>query len=51
MNKIAVDLQVPLRTLQVASIYALLSRVKRAEDVAILRFFGHESFTNSPFSY
>jgi hypothetical protein len=34
-----VDLQVPLGTLQVASIYVPLSRVKRAEDIAILRPF------------
>ena len=39
MNKIVVDLQVPLGTLQVASIYVPLSRVKRAEDIAILRPF------------
>ena len=39
MNKIVVDLQVPLGTSQVASIYVPLSRVKRAEDVAILRPF------------
>ncbi len=39
MNKIIVDLQVPLATMQVASIYVPLSRVKRAEDVAILRPF------------
>ena len=39
MNKIVVDLQVPLGTMQVASIYVPLSRVKRAEDVAILRPF------------
>ncbi len=36
MNKIIIDLQVPLGTKQVASIYVPLSRVKRAEDVAIL---------------
>jgi len=36
MNKIIVDLQVPLATKEVASIYVPLSRVKRAEDVAIL---------------
>jgi len=39
MNKIVVDLQVPLGTLQVASIYVPLSRVKKAEDIAILRPF------------
>lgn len=39
MNRIVVDLQVPLGTLQVASIYVPLSRVKRAEDIAILRPF------------
>ena len=39
MNKIVVVLQVPVGTLQVASIYVPLSRVKRAEDVAILRPF------------
>jgi hypothetical protein len=39
MKKIIVNLQVPLGTLQVASIYVPLSRVKRAEDVAILRPF------------
>jgi hypothetical protein len=39
MNKIIVDLQVPLGALQVASIYVPLSRVKRAEDIAILRPF------------
>jgi hypothetical protein len=39
MNKIVVDLQVPLGTLQVASIYVPLSRVKRAEDIVILRPF------------
>ncbi|CAF1538455.1 unnamed protein product [Adineta ricciae] len=39
MNKIIVDLQVPLTTLQVASVYVSLSRVKRAEDVVILRSF------------
>ncbi len=39
MNKIVVDLQVPLRKLQVASVYVPLSRVKRAEDIAILRPF------------
>jgi hypothetical protein len=36
MIKIVVDLQVRVVTLQVASIYVHLSRVKRAEDVAIL---------------
>jgi len=39
MNKIVVDLQVPLKTSQVAPIYLPLSRVKRAEDVVILRPF------------
>ena len=39
MNKIVVDLQLPLGALQVASIYVPLSRVKRAEDIAILRPF------------
>ncbi|CAF3399993.1 unnamed protein product [Rotaria socialis] len=39
MNKIVVDLQVPLETVQVTSIYVPLSRVKKAEDVAILRPF------------
>ena len=39
MNKIVVDLQVSLGTLQVASIYVPLSRVKRAENVVILRSF------------
>ncbi len=39
MNKIVVDLQVPVGTLQVASIYVPLSRVKRAEDIVILRPF------------
>jgi hypothetical protein len=39
MNKIVVDLQVPHGTMQVASIYVPLSRVKRAKDVAILRPF------------
>ena len=39
MNKIVVDLQVPLGTSQVASIYVPLSRVKIAEDVAIFRSF------------
>ncbi len=39
MNKIVVDLQVLLGTLQVASVYVPLSRVRRAEDIAILRPF------------
>ena len=39
MNKIVVDLQIPPGTLQVASIYVPLSRVRRAEDIAILRPF------------
>lgn len=39
MNKIVVDLQAPAGTLQVASIYVPLSRVKRADDIAILRPF------------
>ncbi|CAF1523971.1 unnamed protein product [Adineta ricciae] len=39
MNKIVVDLQVPLRTFQVASVYVPLSRVKIGDDVAILRPF------------
>ena len=39
MNKIVVDLQVPLGTLQVALIYVPLSRVKRAEDIVLLRPF------------
>jgi ATP-dependent exoDNAse (exonuclease V) alpha subunit len=39
MNKIIVDLHVPLGTMQVASIYVPLNRVKRAEDVTILRPF------------
>jgi ATP-dependent exoDNAse (exonuclease V) alpha subunit len=39
MNKIVVDLLVPLGTLQVASVYVPLGRVKRAEDIAILRPF------------
>jgi hypothetical protein len=33
MNKIVIDLQVPIGTLQVASIYVPLSRVKRVEDI------------------
>ena len=37
MNKTVVDLQVPLGALQVVSIYVPFSRVKKAEDVAILR--------------
>ncbi len=39
MIKIVVDLQVRVGTFQVASIYVPLSRLKRAEDVAILRPF------------
>ncbi len=39
MNKVMVDLQVPFETFQVTSIYVSLSRVKRAEDVAILQSF------------
>ncbi len=39
MGKIVVDLQLPSVTSQVASIYVPLSRLKRAEDVAILRSF------------
>ncbi|CAF1369224.1 unnamed protein product [Adineta steineri] len=39
MNKIVVDLQVPLGTSQVASVYVPLSRVKIGEDAAILRPF------------
>jgi hypothetical protein len=39
MNKILVHLQVSLGTLQVASVYVPLSRVKRAEDIAIFRPF------------
>jgi hypothetical protein len=39
MIKIVVDLQVRVGTFQIASIYVPLSRVKRAEDVAILRPF------------
>jgi ATP-dependent exoDNAse (exonuclease V) alpha subunit len=39
MSKIVVDLQVSLGALEVASIYVPLSRVKRAEDVAIIRPF------------
>ena len=39
MNKIVVDLQVPPLTLQVASVYVPLSRVKMGQDVAILRPF------------
>ena len=37
MNEIVVDLQVPLGTLPVASIYVPLSRVRRARDVVILQ--------------
>jgi hypothetical protein len=39
MGKIVVDLQLPPTALQVASIYVPLSRVKRAEDLDILRPF------------
>ena len=39
MNRIVVDLQVPFGALQVASINVPLSRVKKADDVAILRPF------------
>jgi len=39
MNKIVVDLQVPPGTLQVASIYVPLSRVKKGDDIVILRPF------------
>ena len=39
MSRIVVDLQVPLGALQVASVYVPLSRVKRADDLAILRPF------------
>jgi hypothetical protein len=48
MNRIVVDLQVPLGTLQVASIYVPLSRVKRAEDVAILRPFDMKALQIRP---
>jgi hypothetical protein len=37
MNKIVVDLQVPAGPLQVASVHVPVNRVKRVEDVAILR--------------
>ena len=39
MGKIVVDLQLPPTASQVASIYVPLNRVKRAEDLAILRPF------------
>ncbi|CAF1384671.1 unnamed protein product [Adineta ricciae] len=39
INKIVVDLQSPLQTLRVASVYVPLSRMKRAEDIVILRPF------------
>ena len=39
MGKIVVDLQLPATASQVASTYVPLSRVKRAEDLAILRPF------------
>ena len=39
MNKLVVDLQVLLGALQVASLYVPLSRVKKAEGIAILRPF------------
>ncbi|CAF1656296.1 unnamed protein product [Adineta ricciae] len=39
MNKILVDLQVPPGALQVASIYVPLSRVKKEDDIVILRPF------------
>ena len=39
MNRLVVDLQAPLGALQVASIYVPLSRVKKADDAAILRPF------------
>ena len=39
MGKIVVDLQLPPTASQVASIYVPLSRVKRAEDIVILRHF------------
>jgi hypothetical protein len=39
MGKLVVDLQLPPTALQIASIYVPLSRVKRAEDLAILRPF------------
>ncbi len=39
MGKIVVDLQLPPTASQVASIYVPLSRVKRVEDLAILRPF------------
>lgn len=39
MNKIVIDFQVPPGISQVASIYVPLSRVKRAEDIAIFRPF------------
>ncbi len=39
IGKIVVDIQSPTVTSQVTSIYVSFSRVKRAEDVAILRSF------------
>ena len=39
MGKIVVDLQLPPTASQVASTYVPLSRVKRTEDLAILRPF------------
>ena len=39
MSKIVIDLHLPAGTSQVASIYVPLSRVKRAEHIAILRRF------------
>jgi hypothetical protein len=49
MIKIVVDLQVRVGTFQIASIYVPLSRVKRAEDVAILRPFDMKVLQVRPF--
>ena len=48
MSKIVVDLRLPPQASQVASIYVPLDRVRRAEDVAILRPFDMKNLQLGP---
>jgi hypothetical protein len=50
MGKIVVDLQLPTTASQVASIYVPLSRVKKAEDLAIVRPFDMRALQIRPSS-
>ena len=48
MNKVVIDLKLPTETEYIAAVYAPLSRVKRLDDLVILRHFDYKVLLITP---